>query len=626
MQSKAVLLSISILVSGQPDEVRRCLESLNDLREAVPCELLITDTGCPSETRKMVEKYADEIIPFTWCKDFSKARNVGLQRAKGKWFIYLDDDEWFENTKEIIDFFVSGEYQNYHYARYYQRNYSNMQGSKYSDAPVLRMIEKTADTTFVYSIHECLYPIKNPGKNFASYVHHYGYVYDDPQKKLDKAKRNIELLLNEYQRNPVDLHHVLQLVQEFGAIQDYEESLRYSYEGIDVWNKQHRSTGNMILYVNSLYTNVLQCLLQLGRYEEMLQIGEQFIEDKATDPLAKALIRGRMAVAAYELQDFKTCFVCAKAYWEAYIVLKKDADYYKCFETSLTRPCFERNMLQITIQCGIRAALAEQEYMQAKEFAAVVDWREGTAWVNRALIQDLIVMIGETDWQEASLLAEISNKLMERVELEEYFAESILEQTTPQWDRYALLQGAHPLFTYAKQCAVGSESDQGMYEKILVLKITVLRKRLENCPELAECREGLINSYIESVKELCDMRSEYMADAELDYQLALLLADVQKAMHAQDWKLGVTILKKISNLHAPFGILVKILLEDIRVCSKKQETQRQEFMALASAVKAQVRKLLEDGQKMQALQLLKQLSEMLPHDEEVIQLLKEYEN
>ena len=103
--SKHILLTISILISNRPDTVRKCLDSVQPLLKAVPSELILTDTGCGEQVRSIIEEYTNHIIQFKWCNDFSKARNVGLKQAKGKWFMFLDDDEWFEDTTEIIDLY-----------------------------------------------------------------------------------------------------------------------------------------------------------------------------------------------------------------------------------------------------------------------------------------------------------------------------------------------------------------------------------------------------------------------------------------------------------------------------------------------------------------------------------------
>ena len=113
-----IKLTISILVSNRKDTVPKCLESLRPLLEKVDSELIITDTGCDEELVSYMKKYTDNIVSFKWCNDFAAARNVGLNMAKGQWFMYIDDDEWFENVDELVSFFNSEEEKEYASASY----------------------------------------------------------------------------------------------------------------------------------------------------------------------------------------------------------------------------------------------------------------------------------------------------------------------------------------------------------------------------------------------------------------------------------------------------------------------------------------------------------------------------
>ena len=89
-------LSISMLVSDRRNTLERCLNSLLPLLREINSELIVVYTGKEKETLEIVKRYTDQIVLFDWCNDFSKARNVGLEQAKGEWFLYLDDDECSE--------------------------------------------------------------------------------------------------------------------------------------------------------------------------------------------------------------------------------------------------------------------------------------------------------------------------------------------------------------------------------------------------------------------------------------------------------------------------------------------------------------------------------------------------
>ena len=107
----SIQLSISLLMSDRPETAGKCLASLKPLLKELDSELIVVFTGKNNDILDLIRQYTSHIIPFTWCNDFSKARNAGLEEAKGEWFLFLDDDEWFENTEEIIRFFKNGEYR-----------------------------------------------------------------------------------------------------------------------------------------------------------------------------------------------------------------------------------------------------------------------------------------------------------------------------------------------------------------------------------------------------------------------------------------------------------------------------------------------------------------------------------
>ena len=120
-----IKLTIGMLVSNHKEYIRNAMEALKPLLDAVPSELIVVDTmGDKTDgSIAIVREYTDKIYPFTWCDDFSAARNVCMEHARGEWFLYVDDDEWFDDVQELIDFFNSGECEEYNSGFYYTKNY-----------------------------------------------------------------------------------------------------------------------------------------------------------------------------------------------------------------------------------------------------------------------------------------------------------------------------------------------------------------------------------------------------------------------------------------------------------------------------------------------------------------------
>ena len=118
-------LTISILASNRKDTLPRTLESIKPILDNVSSELIVTDTGCDKELISHIRKYTDKIIKYTWNDDFSEARNVGLNAAQGEWFMFIDDDEWFEDATPIIEFFNKEDDGTYNKLQYMVRNYRN---------------------------------------------------------------------------------------------------------------------------------------------------------------------------------------------------------------------------------------------------------------------------------------------------------------------------------------------------------------------------------------------------------------------------------------------------------------------------------------------------------------------
>lgn len=270
------ILSISMLVSNnRRDTIEKCMESLMPLREAISSELVVVDTGCTDGSVEIAGKYADKVISFSWCNDFSAARNAGLFECTGEWFLYLDDDEWFEDVSGLIAFFQGVEKQRYDAVSYVQRNYGDFEKNSYTDAYVGRVIKRTSETRFCGKIHEWLEPIPKTVKHVNDYVHHFGYVYKSEEEKQKHAQRNIVLVEREIKENPEDIRMCCQLVQEYRLIKRYEEALEVCNEMLE--KKLFPDNNPFVQYLLLVVPRIYR---EQGKYEQALEAFECLEQEK----------------------------------------------------------------------------------------------------------------------------------------------------------------------------------------------------------------------------------------------------------------------------------------------------------------------------------------------------------
>lgn len=264
MDKKQPLLSISMLVSnGRRDTIEKCMESLVPFKKEISCELILVDTGCTDGSIDIAREYADKVIQFTWCNDFSAARNAGLSECTGRWFMYLDDDEWFEDVSEIIAFLKGKEEPHCDALWYIQRNYDNNAGTAYVDTFVGRMVKMTPETKFHGKIHEWLEPLPRVVKQVGNYVHHYGYVYKDAEAKKKHLQRNLPLIEEAVKENPKDIRMCCQLVQEYRSAERFEDALEVCQNTLQT--TQWEETNSFVQY---LLTAIPRIYREKGKLDE----------------------------------------------------------------------------------------------------------------------------------------------------------------------------------------------------------------------------------------------------------------------------------------------------------------------------------------------------------------------
>ena len=101
---KKEMVSVIIPTYNRETVIGRAIESV--LKQTYPhFELLIIDDGSTDQTKRVVERIADERIRYILLEEnggVARARNVGIAEAQYDYIAFLDsDDEWMPEKLEL---------------------------------------------------------------------------------------------------------------------------------------------------------------------------------------------------------------------------------------------------------------------------------------------------------------------------------------------------------------------------------------------------------------------------------------------------------------------------------------------------------------------------------------------
>lgn len=381
-QANQPILTISILISNNFDNVKRCLESVEPLLEAVPSELILTDTGVEPRLRKLLEHYTDHIIDFVWCQDFSAARNIGLKQARGQWFLYIDDDEWFEDVTAIADFVQSKEAVNYNVACYVQRNYQDRKGEKYIDHTVDRILRINPKLHFEHRVHEAYTDIRvKEKKQLPVIAHHYGYCYENEEQMKEKYLRNRKLLELECEEYPQDMRMRYQLVINPYTIKDWDASITLAEKAIEMESDSE--------YWDACHTSILYCLEKKEDWNALIKKGKEFLK-KPICPFDRFGMMQFMIDAYWNTGQLEDLCDMAEEALELYQAYREDPSLFnrnQLMRTTFVEQDYMLYFLMYSIAAGLsigRDSLMEKLTTGATaEFVEkILNTEELTNWIN----------------------------------------------------------------------------------------------------------------------------------------------------------------------------------------------------------------------------------------------------
>lgn len=600
MNTKRPQLTISLLASDRPlADLRRCLDSLKPIREAVSSELILVDTSKNPEIHAILLEYSDLVYEFEWCKDFAKARNEGLKRAKGEWFLFLDDDEWFVETDELIDFFCSGEYKQYGFANYQVRNFHDVEYVGYSDCWVTRMFKIEKETHFASKIHEYFTPIRGEKKHINAMAYHSGYINDTPERAKARYDRNVSLLLEMEQEEPLNVRWKLHLVQSYYSMGEWDILEAYCRKCLEITANVNGKHEN--IHIGTFYIGLIQALYQLECYEESIEICKRALADKRSTCILNALMHLKLGENYFRLGAWEKALKEVDEYLHLFETIDHtDEDILEQTSALIAGSAFEDGNFKIAYSILICSYLEKGKIASLKKYYNKLEWDKAVVFTIENIEKYFVKAMWRLPYDV--VFAKIMIDVLQKGKLRAMFRKEILEQ---------------------------DENNLSQFQSILYF-ISGTMKAIMDGPQQNDLidYQNVLKQYVQAVSYWCD----FVETQRLNIQNGDTPGYLQAAMDISDYfelesqspiqALGK--LKDAVDAMPEFADGIGNFLHFYSDLSKQQaKKQKEEMAALKVQVMDQVKTMLASGQIDAALQIVGQLKQMYPGDLEVATLALE---
>ena len=312
------VLSIGIIFRDDIRSIERCLKALEPLRAAIPCQLVMADTGSVDGSRAVAERFADILFDFPWINDFAAARNAVMDRCAGQWFLAVDSDEYLdEDISELVYFLTHKKKQQHDFCTVVQRNYDTFEmDHDYSNFMAVRMARMSTGVRYEGAIHEhwtsksgtlAIRPLSK------TILHHDGYVGLNGEKGLVKRERNLALIREKLAEDPEHLMTRLQFIESGGMEDDFLDQLRRSVELVQQGVSSAEKVGPPIMRYAVMFGHTRG----LPEMEEWLQWMDEHFPDSLYTRLDAAYYA---AMHFHKTKDFGQSI----AYGEKYLMAQRD--------------------------------------------------------------------------------------------------------------------------------------------------------------------------------------------------------------------------------------------------------------------------------------------------------------
>jgi tetratricopeptide (TPR) repeat protein len=221
------LLSAALIVRDESQFITGCIESLSGIVD----ETIVVDTGSVDGTPDLARRLGAQVLHRPWNDDFSEARNVALDAARGRWILYIDADERLtEADRSSVEQLLSNASE-VAFRLLFRPTLASTPYREYRlwrNDPRIRF-EGIIHEKVVPAIHRVAEEDGRPIGNADFMLVHLGYEGDQTRKHL----RNLPLLRRQLEREPQNLfawNHLARVLEGLGRPDEAEQTLLTAIE------------------------------------------------------------------------------------------------------------------------------------------------------------------------------------------------------------------------------------------------------------------------------------------------------------------------------------------------------------------------------------------------------------
>lgn len=297
------LLSLCMICKNEEKMLERCLRSV----QGVVDEIIVVDTGSTDKSKEIARKCGATVLDYRWINDFAAARNVGLEKANGKWILFLDADEelHYEDKEKLRKLVLQGETHGYFLKVLNLVGGATREGI--DTCPVLRVFRNHKNIRFEGRVHEQIgfsihKQFKNANIEYTDIrIMHYGYL-DEVVKEKNKKERNYTLIKHQVEEEPNNAFHRYNLAGEYIRLEEYEKALEQLRLAKELCPVEQMAFGHLII------KKEVFCLALLDRVEEAFRLCSEEVK-RFPDYPDLFYAWGQCALSLNRTQEAKEAFI-----------------------------------------------------------------------------------------------------------------------------------------------------------------------------------------------------------------------------------------------------------------------------------------------------------------------------